>query len=208
MNAEKVLSSINMIVNKYAPNVSKAPELEALVQSLREEIALAEQKKAGKPNRFKAALRVSKRINKDLKDSRPGLAGAFTWEDGKQYLFHSYFAARFDEPFDGLVEAGEGGKPSSLVKMFENYNSRLPVDLPSLAELKTKLKLDKAEGNLDDRGWSLCELDDVFYNTDLLIQCVEMVEPTEAYFSSDGKFPMLVMFGEGAQAVLCPIRRG
>ena len=205
MNAEKVLSSINLIVEKYNSSIAQTPEFEALAQSLREEIALAEQKKAGKADRFKAALRFSKKVNKEFAKNRPATAGAFLDDKGRQIILHPHYAVRYEKPIDGLVEAGEGNRPASIGSIFEKYDSTLEVTLPTLAELKTKLKLDKAEGKLTDEGRSLTELQGKFYNTDYLIQLIEMVEPTDAYFSSSAKFPMLVIIGEDSRGIVCPI---
>lgn len=205
MNAEKVLKSINLIVSKYAPNASQSPEFEALAQSLREEIALAEQKKSGKADRFKAALRFSKKCNKEQRETRPYMAGAYIDEKGRQCIFHPAMAVRYEVPFDGLVEAEEGERPDVLDRVMSTYDRSKPLALPELGHLKTMLKLDKAEGNLDD-GRSITELDGVTYNTEYLIQLIECVEPTEAYFSGPGKFPILVVFGEGAQGVVCPVK--
>lgn len=206
MKAETILQSINRIAELYAPGVISTPEFEKLAQSLREEIALAEQKRAGKADRFKAALRFSKKCNKEQSETRPALAGAYIDKNGRQCIFHPHMAVRYDKPFDGLVEAEEGMRPEALDKMLETYDSSRSFELPELGHLKTMLKLDKAEGKLDEYGRSHTTLDGVVYNTEYLIQLIEMVEPQEAYFSGKGKFPMLVVMGEGSNGILCPMR--
>lgn len=204
MNAEKVLSSINLIVEKYAPNASKAPEFEALAQSLREEIALAEQKKAGRSDRFKAALRFSKVANKANLGRRFGLAGAYVM-DGKQYIVHDHLAVCFDTPMDGLVEAGKGERFTSFDKVIEpRYKS---VELPSMADVKTQAKLAKAEGNLDKHGIHRVEIDGVQFNSKLLIQIMEMVGDGEAYLCNNSNFSPLVLIGNGARGVVLPMRK-
>lgn len=206
MKAENILASLNRIAELYAPGVISTPEYEKLAQGLREEIALAEQKRAGKADRFKAALRFSKKCRKEQGESRPALAGAYIGENGRQYIFHPHMAVRYEKPFDGLVEAEEGNRPASLDKMMETYDSSRSFDLPELGHLKTMLKLDKAEGNLDDHGRSNTILDGVRFNTEYLIQLIELVEPTEAYFSNDSKNALLVVMGEGAAGILFPLR--
>lgn len=205
MNAEKVLSTMNQIAEKYAEHIAQTPEFEALAQSLREEISLAEQKKAGRADRFKAALRFSKKCNKEQKTSRPSMAGAWMDAEGRQCILHPHMAVRYETPFEGLVEAEEGKKPN-LDRMLDKYDSSRKCALPDLGHLKAALKLDKAEGRLDNHGNSLYALDGVKFNTDYLIQLVEMVEPTEAYFSNKDKYPMLVAFGKGSAGILCPVR--
>lgn len=205
MNAEKVLSSINLIAEKYGSVIlAMTPEFMALAQSLREEIALAEQKKTGKGSRFKAALRFSKKVQKEFAARRPSMAGAYVDRKGAQCIIHEYYAVRFNEPMDGLVMVKESETPPDFEQLFASYDSSRSVALPSLAELKTKLKLDKAEGNLRD-GRSISVLQGVHFNTDYLIQMVEMVEPSEAYFSHNGKHPNLIMFGDGACGLVCPM---
>ncbi len=206
MKAENILKSINRIAELYAPGVINTPEFEKLAQDLREEIAMAEQKRAGKVDRFKAALKFSKRSKKEMEYSRPSLAGAYIAENGKQYIFQPHMAVRYDNPFDGLVEAPDGDRPVSLDNLLNNYDSSRSFELPELGHLKTMLKLDKAEGKLDDHGRSHTKLDGATFSTEYLIQLIEMVEPTEAYFSGKGKYPSLIVMGEGSTGILCPIR--
>ena len=85
MKAEKILKDLNEIAEFYDA-IKLHPKFESLTQELKSEITLAEQKKAGKADRFKAALRNSKKINKEWLYSRPGIAGAFILENGKRSL--------------------------------------------------------------------------------------------------------------------------
>ena len=85
MDAVKLLKELNGFADTYK-GLGAEPKFQCLVQSLKEEIALGEQKKAGKADRFKGALRFSKATNKQWKDRRPGIAGAFIGETGKQYI--------------------------------------------------------------------------------------------------------------------------
>lgn len=205
MDAAKLLKELNGFKAEVYGNHEAHPKLEAVLQSLKEEVALAEQKKAGKADRFKGALRFSKATNKRWKGIRPGIAGAFIGESGKQYITDSYGVVRYDQPYEGLVEA-EGGSYPNLDRVIDNYNSKCKAELPSIAELKTELKVNKAEGNLDQNGISLSKVGKAFYNTAFLIQLIEAVEPTEAYFSNDGNVPTLVVIGDGAQGALLPVR--
>lgn len=204
LDAAKLLKELNGFADVYY-GLGAEPKFQSLVQSLKEEIALDEQKKAGKADRFKGALRFSKATNKRWKGIRPGIAGAYIGESGKQYITDSYGVVRYDTPYEGLVEA-EGGSYPYLDKVIDNYNSKCKAELPSIAELKTELKVNKAEGNLDDKGNSLSKVGKAFYNTAFLIQLIEAVEPTEAYFSDDSHVPTLVVMGDGAQGALLPIR--
>lgn len=206
MKAENILMSINRIAELYAPGVINTPEFEKLAQDLREEIAMAEQKRAGKADRFKAALRLSKWVNREFRDTRPAMAGAYIDEKGRQFIFHNYLGVQYDKPYDSLVEAEEGMRPANAQKLLDNYDSSRPVKLPELKDLKTKLKLDKAEGKVDDRRRSHTTLDGVTFDTDLLIKLVEAAEPEEAYFSGKGNYPLLVVMGDGSRGVICPIR--
>ena len=204
LDATKLLKELNGFADVYK-GLGAEPKFQCLVQSLKEEIALGEQKKAGKADRFKGALRFSKATNKQWKDRRPGIAGAYIGESGKQYITDSYGVVRYDTPYEGLVEA-EGGSYPNLDRVIDTFNSKCKAELPSIAELKTELKVNKAEGNLDLNGISLSKVGKAFYNTAFLIQLIEAVEPTEAYFSNDSAVPTLVVIGDGAQGALLPIR--
>lgn len=208
MKAEKVLKYISFIVNEN-PNIKQMPAVSELTQSLKEEIALEEQKKAGKGSRFKAALKFSKKANRHSAGFRPGIAGAYVDENGKQYITDGFSGVRYDTPFEGLVEAEKGERPSAAFdQVIGNYNRDLKAELPSIAELKSKLKVDKAEGNVLHDGRSVKGLGNGWYDTEFLIQLIEMVEPTEAYFSDSGDIPKLVVFGDGAKGFLFPMRKG
>lgn len=204
ISAEKLLKELNGFADVYY-GLGAEPKFQSLVQSLKEEIALSEQKKAGKADRFKGALRFSKATNKQWKNARPGIAGAYIGESGKQYITDTYGVVRYDKPYEGLVEA-EGGSYPNLDKVIDHYNSKCKADLPSIAELKTELKTNKATGNLDARGISLTKVNKAHYNTAFLIQLIEAVEPIEAYFSNDSEVPTLVLIGDGAQGALLPVR--
>lgn len=203
MNAEKVLTSINEIAKQY-PEITITKEFVVLAQSLREEIMLAEQKKAGKGDRYKAALRFSKDLNKEFYNSRPSIAGAFNGVKGEQYMIHPHYGVRYETPFEGLIEIGEALTPPSIEKLFDRYEGSKKVELPTLAELKAQLKVDKASGNTYN-GKIITDLNGTCYQTKYLIQILEMVEPTEAYFSSGHKFPSLIVMGEGAKGIVCPV---
>ena len=203
ISAEKLLKELNGFADVYK-GLGAEPKFQCLVQSLKEEIALGEQKKSGKPNRFKAALKFSK-MAKKLNTSRPGIAGAYIGEAGKQYIMIAAMAVRYDNPYEGLVMAEDGTQPS-LDRAIDSYDKNLKVELPSVAELKTELKLNKAEGKLNPQGRSMTQIEEAFYDTEYLINLVEAVEPEEAYFSCKGKTPGLTVIGDGAQGVLLPIR--
>lgn len=205
ISAEKLLKELNGFADVYY-GLGAEPKFQSLVQSLKEEIALAEQKKSGKPNRFKAALKFSKMSQKEQKYSRPGIAGAYIGESGKQYIMIAAMAVRYDNPYEGLVMAEDVGTKPNIDRAIDSYNSKLQVELPSLAELKTELKLNKAEGNLNEKGRSMTQVEEALYDTEYLINLIEAVEPEEAYFSCEGKTPVLTVIGDGAQGVLLPIR--
>ena len=78
---------IHQIAELYAPAIVESYEFMNLAQSLREEIALAEQKKSGKADRFKAALRLSKWVNREFRATRPAMAGAYIDDKGAQWIF-------------------------------------------------------------------------------------------------------------------------
>ena len=203
MDAAKLLTELNGFADMYY-GLGAEPKFQSLVQSLKEEIALAEQKKAGKADRFKGALRFSKAANKQWKGARPGIAGAYML-NGKQYITDCYGVVRYDNPYEGLVEASEGTSPN-IDRVIDNFNSNLKAELPSIAELKTELKMNKAEGKLDERGISHTQIGKSIYNTAFLIQLFEAVEPSEAYFADDSAVSTLVVIGDGAQGALLPLR--
>lgn len=203
MDAAKLLTELNGFADVYK-GLGADPEFQCLIQSLKEEIALGEQKKAGKADRFKGAVKFAKLAKKKSSYSRPGIAGAYIGESGKQYIMIDAMVVRYDNPYDGLVEAEEGTRPN-IDKVIETYDSKLSAELPSIAELKTELKLNKAEGKLYE-GVSLTKVGESLYNTEYLIQMIEAVEPSKAYFATAGQNAVVVLIGDGAQGALLPVR--
>ena len=203
MDAAKLLKELNGFADFYK-GLGAEPKFQSLVQSLKEEIALSEQKKAGKADRFKGAVKFAKLAKKEMKYSRPGVAGAYIGESGKQYIMIAAMVVRYDNPYDGLVEAEEGTRPN-VDKVVDTYDSKLPAKLPSISELKTELKINKAEGNLQG-GVSLTKVGESLYNTEYLIQMIEAVEPSKAYFATAGQNAVIVLIGDGAQGALLPVR--
>ena len=205
MDAAKLLTELNGFADVYK-GLGAEPKFQCLVQSLKEEIALGEQKKVGKVNRFKAALKFSKLAKKTSEYSRPAIAGAYIGESGKQYIMIAAMAVRYDIPYEGLVMADDAGTRPNIDKAIDSYDSKLKVELPSIAELKTELKINKAEGKLNPNGRSMTKVEEALYDTEYLITLLETVEPEEAYFSCEGKTPALTVIGDGAQGLLLPIR--
>lgn len=203
MDAEKILAKLTIIATQL-PQINGSDEYKDIVQSLKQDIALRAEKNAGRASQYKAALRFAKYCVKYCAD-RPLFRGAHV-ENGKQYITDTHKAVRFDTPFEGLPEASNDGKRPNFDKVIDTYNYRLPATLPTLAELKTELKINKAQKNLNDSGHSLTVINGRNYNTDYLIQMVEMINPKEAYFTNESDTAYLVMIGDGAQGVVTAIR--
>lgn len=210
MKPEVILEHLTNLSNAF-PEIKTHPDHAALLEALRIEIvesaAKSEGKSEGKLVRLRAAKRLSKETAQKWKTQIPALAGAFT-QEGKQYIHNGFYAVRFNRPMNGLTESGDKSERTE-VNIYDNLKKSIPVNLPTIPELKAKLKLDKAEGNLETvmgKADSYTNLDGRYFKTKWLIDLMEAVNPTAAYFEEDKPYTILTMEGEDATALLCPAK--
>lgn len=108
-----------------------------LCANLRADMASAGNKTAGKGNLEKAMLSII-----DAAD-RPGLRGAFM-QDGKQCVCDGYRAIRLNDAIN--LPKPEFRTEIELGKVFEHNEAEYsPLALPTIGELKTHIKITKAE---------------------------------------------------------------
>ncbi len=183
------------------------PALITLCAALRDEMRTEANKAGGKAN-IEKAMRA---IIKNAPDHQRQLQGAIVL-DGKQYVCDGYRAIRINTPID--LPAAPVPCTLDIDRIFEDArrNATTPLETPTLGELKTYIKLKKAENkakygkgaNKETILWDFGEglpvvnavylLDILTAFPDATITCYIMTAPL--YFShADG------------DAILLPVRR-
>lgn len=235
MNAEKVLSALNEIIEqidkdqpdynfkKYFDRDMKsiessycgAPSMMAdLCKALQMDIMKSNDK--CKANRTKAVLRILKN------SAREQFTKAFVDEDGKEIVLDGYRAICFASPVDGVPTTDNGDGFISIKKSYfsEDISGYNKLNLASLAELKAELKIDKANNVGVDTGKkkktpiyafgvSADEYNSTMpvVNLQYLIDIVEAMPSAKAYTKyGNGISTVYFVDDEGNRAVLLPLR--
>lgn len=179
--------------------------LAEIADDLRAAIAEQTEKAAGRGSAQRAMLRLVKRA------PRENVRCAWM-QDGNQCACDGVIAVEVFAPLAGIPEADPGVVPLDVSRIIEpaRYNSGLPVPVPSLAELKSHIKIYRAEHRFKkgtsvplDLGEDLPLLDAV-----LLADIREIVP--DAKFTASGYNPqtrMVYFEGSAGRGVICPIRR-
>lgn len=236
MNAEKVLATLNKIVEQIGKDLPDydfrghfnrdmhsiessycgAPSMMAdLCKALQMDILKSSDK--CKANRTKAALRILK--NSELEQ----FTKAFIDDDGKEIVLDGYRAICFTNPVDGVPTTDNGDGFISIKKSYfsEDISGYNRLNLASLSELKAELKIDKANNVGIDTGkkkktpiYAFGVSADEYNSTtpvvnlQYLIDIVEAMPSAKATYKTDRNGNSIVYFvdDEGNRAVLLPLR--
>lgn len=213
MSNEQMLAKLLEV--KEFGNVSPLASgtLDALIMTVKQDIASAEARKSLGQNKYKAALAFAKYCAKQ--NLRPTLAGAFPLSGGRQGICDGYRGVVYEQPYDGLPEIEKHFYPDviDMDKILPNEDAKLiEVEMPSLAELKTNFKIAKAaytgKAGYFNHTTKIVATDGShrWFNTKYLIEMIECVEPSMVYFM--GELPSALMYfeGNGAKGVVLPVR--
>ena len=123
-----------------AKEISGVPALITLCAALRDDMRREANKAGGKAN-IEKAMRA---IIKNAPEHQRQLQGAFV-RDGKQYACDGYRAIRLNAPID--LPAPPVPCTMDFNRLFADarHNATTPIETPTLYELKTYIKIKKAE---------------------------------------------------------------
>lgn len=235
MNAEKVLAALNEIIeqidkdcpdydfkkwfdkdmNSVTSSNNGAPSMMAdFCKALQMDILKSSDK--CKANRAKAVLRILKNSNKEQ------FTKAFIDDDGKEIVMDSCRAICFASPVDGVPTTDNGDEFISIKKSYfgDDISGYNKLNLASLAELKAKLKIDKANNVGIDTGkkkktpiYAFGIRADEYNNTtpivnlQYLIDIVEAMPNAKAYEKYRNGIPWVhFVDDEGNRGILLPLR--
>jgi hypothetical protein len=142
MNATTVIKAVNEI-KSYNISVQVTEILNRLQAEAEQDIRTQTAKASGNGNRLKAAERIIKNCKK-MQVAKIALHGAWT-ENDKQYFTDAYQALELCEPLP--LEAAPDGNRPPIKKLFDGARTAkgAPVELPTVAELKSYIKIEKAK---------------------------------------------------------------
>lgn len=189
-------------------------QLSALVVDLRTALAVEEERKRGRAVPYAAAKRICKRTV-ERNSHRPSTRGAWIDADGKQCLCDGMTGVRLNSPFKLTVapepECGERFDLDAVIRPVR-LNS-VALKSPSAAELRAKIKSDRAEYKASNRSKyeSFVSTYDFgaglpLVNAEYLLDLIELFPDCEIYAHENPVYPIYFKSAAG-EAVLCPIRR-
>ncbi len=188
---------------------------ELLKQYIAEQIAQTKGGAKGK-QRFKSAQQYIKEAIKEY-PNRLQLNGSWIY-NGKQYITNTFSGIELISIIEGLPEISKDVEPYKLYEIIDsaerNTHTNLKVEIPSLIDLKTQLKIAKAEmkarkvEEFQKVRSGLVKINNYFFNVKLLVDIIKLF-PTEdlEYYVGNTKYsPIFVRDDIGNRAVVLPIR--
>lgn len=187
-------------------------QLSALVIDLRETIATEEECKRGRAAPYAAAKRICKRTV-NLNGHRPSAQGAWIDADGKQCLCDGMTGVRLNSAFN-LIEAPEpecGDRFDLDAVIRPSQKNSIALQRPSAAELRAKIKADRAEYKAQRRSKYETFIPKYDFgvglplvNAEYLLDLIEIFPDCEIYAHHNPLYPIYFKSASG-EAVLCPI---
>lgn len=137
MNAKNIIEFINDYQNgnEYALDALK-----------RQAMAELEATMAKCPQLIKARQAYAAKLKKEQKQ-RPALAGAFTFDDGKQYMCDGYMLVRYSDVLDNIEKVADG---APLVVSLKNICDDISQNNGDKLQLTKKYLLEKCAAALVD----------------------------------------------------------
>ena len=189
------------LINQFMERdeTSKLPgifTLASLLTELQRDLRAETAKANGKAKAYKSAMTI---INNSGYST---LKGAIMI-DGKQYVCDGFRALRFNNPID--LPMPEFDNPPNLKNVFDKsqVNSQ-PLPLPSIGELTSHIKLEKAKTGQKIVYWDCGEgypLLDARY----LLSILEAFPDCEAFYEND--YTAVYFTSNDGDAILLPVRR-
>lgn len=205
MNAQQLLTKINE-VRKTEIAANSRQILDQIAADLEAEIRYTTSHNTGRAS----ALRIVNSLLKGVrKGGRTSLHYAWTDTHNRQCVCDGYRAYRLNDPLPLEPRPDDCGTPIDLDKLFPgSYTDYDLIDLPSAADVKAHIALEKANGNkkgiLYDCGWQK-----PVFNAVYLLELLELFPEAKKAFVLPGQEriikPMFVVTERG-DAILLPIR--
>lgn len=166
MKTEKILE----ILTKYAASLEEADAIKKVVAGrqkvrdltpglmlanlmidLREDIAAVGMKSSGRVSILSACKRILKTAGRNARDT---FTRAWMGQDGRQYFCSGFHGVALSSPLDAPTQdPAEASGHGALEKQITTAPADVvPVELPTLATVKTHIKICKASGECEGRG--------------------------------------------------------
>lgn len=160
---------------------------------------------------------MSKTIKENLRKDLKNIGGAFRTEDGNTFVTNNYFILKTNKEVQ-VPDIQEGQKfPEGIVKMLsdiENANHFEITELPSLADVKTHIKLKKQEQEKATNVYYSLNNDSIYFYADYLASILEFLgnnSDIRCFANSNPEkqavSPVFFTNNNGESAALCPVRK-
>lgn len=185
-----------------ATTTSPTPDA-AATQPPKSKVTSTRKGKSQRDQLKRAAVAFAKRCAKEM-ENRPNLAGAFV-KNGRQYITNGFYGVAYDVPFEGLQTVPDTLDEESMLdfeRVIAPTRVGLPVDLPTLREMRQARKDAKQVGN----SCPIMKLGEQYFNIEYLLRAMELVGLDGGNGTTMGAMQPLYLHGVDCEAVLLPVR--
>lgn len=208
MNAKKIIEFINDYQNgnEYALDALK-----------RQAMAELEASTAKCPQLIKARQAYAAKLKKEQMQQRPALAGAFTLDDGKQYMCDGYILIRYSDVLDN-IEKVEDGVP--LMVGCKKLCDDISQNNGDILQFTKKYLLEKCAAALVDfktKGFTKTNRPPLvkigidypaYIDVNLLKTCISLLEEDNngITLATSARGSALYLTGKGCDGMICQLR--
>lgn len=150
-------------------------QIEELKQKLIEEITISN---STNKNITKNIIALSKKVAKEMKKSRPYVAGTYI-KDGKQCLCNGYYACIYDSVTDGTVEREDESRTFDLEQLMPKYINEDELFEIDVNKLNNVYKVAKATSNKD--SVQVYKIKGYIFNIEYIINVLGTFEEPKCY---------------------------
>lgn len=207
MTNSDMLQAINSILSTLDEyDICTRLDLESLRDRLESDIRMETARHAGTAS----IVRAANRIIKNVAESKRQTIGGAAMQNGRMCVCDGYRAVRFSSRLP-LPEVENPAAFLDLDKVIPVEKFTVPVELPSLSEVKNALKISRASwtgkrGNYCPLPWALCD-GGIFVNPQYLVDMLEALPGCQAFTVGEkAAVSPLYFTAENGDGVLLPVR--
>lgn len=204
MNAKNIIEFINDYQN------GNETALDALK---RQAMAELEATVAKCPQLIKSRQAYAAKLKKEQKQ-RPALAGAFTLDDGKQYMCDGYMMVRYSDVLDNIEKVADGvplmvGCKKLCDDISQNYGDKLQLTKKYLLEKCAAALVDfKAKGFTKKNRPPLFKIYPAYIDVNLFKSCVSIMDENDNGITlvTNKRNSSMYLQGKDSEGMICQIR--
>ena len=208
MNAKNIIEFINDYQNgnEYALDLLKKQAMAELEAST-----------AKCPQLIKSRQAYAAKLKKEQMQQRPALAGAFTLDDGKQYMCDGYMLVRYSDVLDNIEKVEDGvplmvGCKKLCDDISQNYGDKLQLTKKYLLEKCAAALVDfKAKGFTKKNHPPLFKIGveyPAYIDVNLFKACVSIMDENDNGITlvTNKRNSAMYLQGKESEGMICQIR--